>query len=57
MLDLLRDAFNNGHRVTIDYNIDPGKHNGTIIRTWLTHPAPVPKPVATETLHATEAAK
>jgi hypothetical protein len=57
MLDLLRDAFNNGHKVTIDYNIDQGKHNGTIIRTWLTHPAPVIKPVATENLHATEAAK
>lgn len=38
MLDLLRDAFNNGHVVNIDYDIDDGKHNGVIIRVWLTHP-------------------
>jgi hypothetical protein len=36
MLDLLRDAFNNNWTVTIDFNIDPGKKNGVIIRTWLT---------------------
>jgi hypothetical protein len=36
MLDLLRDAFNNNWTVTIDYNINPGKKNGVIIRTWLT---------------------
>jgi hypothetical protein len=36
MLDLLRDAFNNNWTVHIDYNIDTGKKNGTIIRTWLT---------------------
>lgn len=36
MLDLLRDAFNNNWTVTIDYNIDPGKNNGVIIRVWLT---------------------
>ena len=36
MLDLLRDAFNNNWTVTINYNIDPGKNNGVIIRVWLT---------------------
>ena len=41
MLDLLRDGFTNGHVVNIDYNIDQGKHNGVIIRVWLTHPARV----------------
>jgi hypothetical protein len=38
MLDLLRDAFNNNWTVTIDYDIDPGKNNGVIVRTWLTKP-------------------
>jgi hypothetical protein len=38
MLGLLRDGFNRGWTVWIDYNIDPGKHNGTIIRVWLTKP-------------------
>ena len=36
MLDLLRDAFNHNWTVTIDYNIDPGKKNGVIIRVALT---------------------
>ena len=36
MLDLLRDAFNYDHQVTIDYWIDPGKKNGKIMRVWLT---------------------
>ena len=36
MLDLLRDAFRNNWTVTIDYNIDPGKNNGVITRTWVT---------------------
>lgn len=36
MLDLLRDAFSNDATVTIDYNIQPGKKNGVIIRVWLT---------------------
>ena len=36
MLDLLRDAFNNDWRVNIDYDIDPPKKNGTIMRVWLT---------------------
>jgi hypothetical protein len=38
MLDLLRDAFNHGWRAWIDYDIQPGKKNGTIIRTWVTLP-------------------
>jgi hypothetical protein len=36
MLNLLRDAFNNNWTVTVDYNIDPGKTNGIIIRVALT---------------------
>lgn len=36
MLDLLRDAFNYSHTVTIDYDIEQGKNNGTIMRVWLT---------------------
>jgi len=36
MLDLLRDAFNHNWVVLIDYNLDPGKTNGVIIRTALT---------------------
>lgn len=36
MLSLLRDAFQNNWTVHIDYNIDPGKKNGVIIRTWIT---------------------
>jgi hypothetical protein len=36
MLDLPRDAFNHNWTVIIDYNIDPGKTNGVIIRTALT---------------------
>lgn len=35
MLNLLRDAFQNNWPVSIDYNIDPGKKNGVIIRTWI----------------------
>jgi hypothetical protein len=36
MLDLLRDAFNNSFTVTIDFDIDPPKNNGVIIRVALT---------------------
>ncbi len=36
MLDLLRDAFQNNHQVTIDYEISAGKKNGKIVRVWLT---------------------
>jgi hypothetical protein len=35
MLDLLRDAFNTNWTVTLDYDIDPGKTNGVIVRTAL----------------------
>lgn len=36
MLDLLRDAFNNGWRVHFDHNVPAGKAKGTIIRVWVT---------------------
>ncbi len=36
MLDLLRDAFNSNGTVVIDYNIEPPKKNGVIIRVALT---------------------
>lgn len=36
MLGLLRDAFNNGWTVTVDYDVPAGKKNGVIIRTALT---------------------
>ena len=35
MLNLLRDAFQNNWTVNIDYNLNPGKKNGVIIRTWV----------------------
>jgi hypothetical protein len=35
MLSLLRDAFNNNFNVTIDYEIEPPKKNGVIIRVAL----------------------
>jgi hypothetical protein len=35
MFDLLRDAFQSGARVTIDYNITDLKHNGVIVRVAL----------------------
>jgi hypothetical protein len=35
-LDLLRDAFNHNWTVRMDYSIETGKKNGTIIRTTLT---------------------
>jgi hypothetical protein len=38
MLDLLRDAFNNNWTVTLDYDIEPGKNNGVIIRVALRKP-------------------
>jgi hypothetical protein len=38
MLDLLRDAFNSNGTVVIDYNIEPPKKNGVIIRVALTKP-------------------
>ena len=41
MLDLLRDAFDHNWIVHIDYNTPAGKHNGIIVRTWLTKPPSV----------------
>ena len=38
MLDLLRDAFNGNATVVLDYNIQPPKKNGVIIRVALTKP-------------------
>lgn len=38
MLDLLRDAFNSNGTVVIDYNINPPKKNGVVIRVALTKP-------------------
>jgi hypothetical protein len=38
MLDLLRDAFNTNATVVLDYNIEPPKKNGVIIRVALTKP-------------------
>jgi hypothetical protein len=37
-----RDAFRNNWIVTLDYNIDPGKKNGIIVRTWITKPPTTP---------------
>jgi hypothetical protein len=39
MLDLLRSAFNRGWIANIDHETPTGKHNGIIIRVWLTKPA------------------
>lgn len=36
MLDLLRDAFNNGWRVHFDHQVPAGKAKGIIIRVWVT---------------------
>ncbi|MDX1984535.1 MAG: hypothetical protein SFV51_29960, partial [Bryobacteraceae bacterium] len=44
MLDLLRDAFNNGWRVSIDHVIDPPKTKGRIIRVSITRDPPRPVP-------------
>lgn len=35
MLNLLRDAFKNNWTISIDYNIEPQKKNGVIIRAWV----------------------
>jgi hypothetical protein len=51
MLDLLRDAFNHGWRAWIDYEIQPGKKNGTIIRTWVTKPSKSPTKAGASKAH------
>ena len=38
MLSLLRDGFNHGWHVWIDYDAPPGHHNGTLFRVWVTKP-------------------
>jgi hypothetical protein len=38
MLGLMRDGFNYGWIVNVDYDIKPGKKNAVVIRTWLTKP-------------------
>jgi len=38
MLDLLRSSFNRGWIANIDHETPAGKHNGIIIRVWLTKP-------------------
>ncbi len=35
MLSLLKDAFTNNWTVWIDYDVDPRKSNGVIIRVWV----------------------
>jgi hypothetical protein len=42
MLGLLRDGFNHGWIVGIDYDITTGKSNGVLMRVWLTKPPPSP---------------
>jgi hypothetical protein len=54
MLGLLRDGFNHGWIVGIDYDITEGHNNGVLMRVWLTKP-PLPPgggvpPIATEVL-------
>jgi hypothetical protein len=39
MLDVLRDAFNHAWTANIDHETPAGKHNGIIIRAWVTKPA------------------
>lgn len=39
MLDILRDAFNHGWTAHVDFEIAAGRHNGQIIRAWVTKPA------------------
>jgi len=39
MLGLLRDGFNHGWIVNIDFDKKPGRNNSVLIRVWLTKPA------------------
>src|SRR4051812_42893239 len=45
MLDLLRDGFNHGWTVWIDYDEVPNHHNSVAMRVWLTKPAHTKPPV------------
>lgn len=47
MLGLLRDGFNHGWIVGIDYDITTGRSNGVLMRVWLTKPPPRPGGVIT----------
>jgi hypothetical protein len=38
MLGLLRDGFNHGWTVNIDFDRQPGKNNSVLVRVWLTKP-------------------
>jgi hypothetical protein len=44
MLGLLRDGFNHGWIVSVDYERDNGRKNGVAFRVWLTKPPPHPAP-------------
>jgi hypothetical protein len=46
MLGLLRDGFNHGWRVTIDYDRVAGHINSRAIRVWLTRPPGLGQPGA-----------
>jgi hypothetical protein len=52
MLGLLRDGFNHGWIVTIDYEISPAHHNGVAVRVWLTKPTGGTGPVLDPTVLA-----
>lgn len=41
MLGLLRDGFNHGWTVHVDFNQQPNHHNSVLFRVWLTRPAVV----------------
>ena len=45
MLNVLRDGFNFGWHVWIDYEAPPDHHNGTLIRVWVTKDASVVAPI------------
>ena len=38
MLDLLRDAFNEGWTTTLVYDLPDGKRHGLLVRAWVTQP-------------------
>jgi hypothetical protein len=52
MLDLLRDGFNHNWIVWIDYDAEPGHHNGVAMRVWLTKPATTTHPTTGPILSA-----
>lgn len=45
MLDLLRDAFNNGWRAHFDHEVPNGLTKGTIVRVWVTKDVTASGPV------------